>query len=66
MVDRMWWMTTCVHPIRLFAPPRAAAGGRLLHLLQMANARNVCVVVSRWFGGTLLGARVRGGAAFPG
>ena len=34
----------------------AAAGGRLLHLLQMAGARNVAVVVSRWFGGILLGA----------
>lgn len=26
----------------------SAAGGRLLHLLQMVDARNVCVVVSRW------------------
>lgn len=26
----------------------AAAGGRLLHLLQMVDARDVCVVVSRW------------------
>ena len=33
----------------------AAAGGRLLHLLQMMDARNVVVVVSRWFGGILLG-----------
>ncbi|KAI9027258.1 hypothetical protein CLU79DRAFT_833179 [Phycomyces nitens] len=33
-----------------------AAGGRLLHLLQMANVENVMVVVSRWFGGTQLGA----------
>ncbi|GAQ86006.1 hypothetical protein KFL_002650020 [Klebsormidium nitens] len=33
----------------------AAAGGRLLHLLQIVDARNVMVVVSRWFGGTLLG-----------
>lgn len=32
-----------------------AAGGRLLHLLQMVDARNVVVVVSRWFGGVLLG-----------
>lgn len=32
-----------------------AAGGRLLHLLQMVDAKNVVVVVSRWFGGTLLG-----------
>ncbi|KAL4442964.1 hypothetical protein ABPG77_008455 [Micractinium sp. CCAP 211/92] len=32
-----------------------AAGGRLLHLLQMVDARNVCVVVSRWYGGILLG-----------
>eukprot|EP00899_Mesostigma_viride_P019827 jgi/Mesvir1/27846/Mv07521-RA.1 len=33
----------------------AAAGGRLLHLLQVVDARNVVVVVSRWFGGVLLG-----------
>ncbi|KAL0082970.1 ribosomal protein S5 domain 2-type protein [Phycomyces blakesleeanus] len=33
-----------------------AAGGRLLHLLQMANVENVMVIVSRWFGGTQLGA----------
>ena len=32
-----------------------AAGGRLLHLLQLAKAENVVVVVSRWFGGVLLG-----------
>jgi hypothetical protein len=32
-----------------------AAGGRLLHLLQLARAENVVVVVSRWFGGVLLG-----------
>ncbi|KAK6619281.1 hypothetical protein RUM44_003663 [Polyplax serrata] len=31
------------------------AGGRLLHLLQILNARNVLVVVSRWYGGILLG-----------
>ncbi|KAI8370658.1 ribosomal protein S5 domain 2-type protein [Radiomyces spectabilis] len=34
----------------------AAAGGRLAHLLQILNVENVMVVVSRWFGGTLLGA----------
>uniref|UniRef100_A0A8C4N6Z4 Impact RWD domain protein n=1 Tax=Eptatretus burgeri TaxID=7764 RepID=A0A8C4N6Z4_EPTBU len=33
----------------------AAAGGRLLHLLQVLDARDVVVVVSRWFGGILLG-----------
>lgn len=32
-----------------------AAGGRLLHLLQIVDAVNVVVVVSRWFGGILLG-----------
>mmetsp|Transcript_2750 Transcript_2750/g.7754 ORF Transcript_2750/g.7754 Transcript_2750/m.7754 type:complete len:120 (-) Transcript_2750:216-575(-) len=32
-----------------------AAGGRLLHLLQIVDARNVIVVVSRWFGGIKLG-----------
>ncbi|ORX51634.1 UPF0029-domain-containing protein [Hesseltinella vesiculosa] len=33
-----------------------AAGGRLLHLLQILEVENVVVVVSRWFGGILLGA----------
>lgn len=33
----------------------SAAGGRLLHLLQILDARNVAVVVSRWYGGVLLG-----------
>ncbi|KFQ49591.1 Protein IMPACT, partial [Nestor notabilis] len=32
-----------------------AAGGRLLHLMQILNAHNVLVVVSRWYGGILLG-----------
>lgn len=32
-----------------------SAGGRLLHLLQVIDAKNVVVVVSRWFGGILLG-----------
>ncbi|XP_020367186.2 protein IMPACT-B-like [Rhincodon typus] len=32
-----------------------AAGGRLLHLLQILDARNVLVIVSRWYGGILLG-----------
>ncbi|XP_030288874.1 protein IMPACT [Sparus aurata] len=32
-----------------------AAGGRLLHLLQILDVRNVMVVVSRWYGGILLG-----------
>ncbi|KAL8675720.1 MAG: hypothetical protein Q9186_007653, partial [Xanthomendoza sp. 1 TL-2023] len=32
-----------------------AAGGRLLKLLQMMNAWNVLVVVSRWYGGVKLG-----------
>lgn len=33
----------------------SAAGGRLLHLLNVVNAKNVLVVVSRWYGGTKLG-----------
>ena len=33
----------------------SAAGSRMLHLLQIADVQGVCVVVSRWFGGTLLG-----------
>ncbi|KAG1672268.1 hypothetical protein FOA52_004282 [Chlamydomonas sp. UWO 241] len=33
----------------------AAAGGRLLHLMQAANVCGCVVVVSRWFGGVLLG-----------
>ncbi|XP_073532816.1 protein IMPACT isoform X2 [Phyllobates terribilis] len=32
-----------------------AAGKRLLHLMQILDARNVLVVVSRWYGGILLG-----------
>ncbi|XP_063056955.1 protein IMPACT isoform X2 [Engraulis encrasicolus] len=32
-----------------------AAGGRLLHLLQILDVRNVLVVVTRWYGGILLG-----------
>ncbi len=31
------------------------AGGRLMHLLQILDAKNVIVVVSRWYGGILLG-----------
>ncbi|KAJ1470136.1 ribosomal protein S5 domain 2-type protein [Baffinella frigidus] len=33
----------------------SAAGGRLLHLLNIVGAANVCVVVSRWYGGIHLG-----------
>lgn len=32
-----------------------AAGGRLLHLLQIVDAQNVMVVVTRWYGGVHLG-----------
>lgn len=32
-----------------------AAGGRLLHLMQLMDVCNVLVVVSRWYGGILLG-----------
>ncbi|ODV88446.1 hypothetical protein CANCADRAFT_146512 [Tortispora caseinolytica NRRL Y-17796] len=32
-----------------------AAGSRMLHLLSIMGVENVLVVVSRWFGGTLLG-----------
>ncbi|RDA90342.1 hypothetical protein CP533_6018 [Ophiocordyceps camponoti-saundersi (nom. inval.)] len=35
----------------------AAAGGRLLRLLQLCDAWDVVVVVSRWFGGVRLGPR---------
>ncbi|XP_060527747.1 protein IMPACT-B-like isoform X2 [Cylas formicarius] len=31
------------------------AGGRLLHLLEILELKNVAVVVSRWYGGILLG-----------
>lgn len=33
----------------------AAAGSRLLHLLQLLDAQNVVVCTTRWFGGVLLG-----------
>lgn len=32
------------------------AGGRLLHLMQIVDAKDVVIVVSRWFGGIQLGA----------
>ena len=32
-----------------------AAGGRMLHLLQLLDVKNVLVVVSRWYGGIHLG-----------
>jgi len=32
-----------------------AAGGRMLHLLDIMEAKNILVVVSRWYGGILLG-----------
>ncbi len=32
------------------------AGARLKHLLEILEVENVLVVVSRWYGGTLLGA----------
>ncbi|XP_004702971.1 protein IMPACT isoform X1 [Echinops telfairi] len=32
-----------------------AAGGRLLHLMEILNVRNVLVIVSRWYGGILIG-----------
>jgi hypothetical protein len=34
-----------------------AAGGRLLRVLQLSDARNVVVVVSRWYGGVKLGPK---------
>lgn len=33
----------------------AAAGSRLLHLLQILNIKNIIVVVTRWYGGIHLG-----------
>ena len=33
----------------------SAAGARLAHLLQILELENVLVVVSRWYGGILLG-----------
>lgn len=33
----------------------AMAGSRLLHLLQILGARNIVVIVTRWYGGILLG-----------
>ena len=33
----------------------SAAGGRLLKLLTLVGAENIVVVVSRWYGGVLLG-----------
>lgn len=33
----------------------AMAGSRLLHLLQILNVKNIVVIVTRWYGGILLG-----------
>lgn len=33
----------------------AAAGSRLLHLLQILNVKNIIVIVTRWYGGIHLG-----------
>ena len=55
---RLWRAVNSVHA-RLLQDydddGEAAAGSRLLHLLQVTGARNVAVVVSRWYGGILLG-----------
>ncbi|XP_078690351.1 protein IMPACT-B-like [Branchiostoma floridae x Branchiostoma belcheri] len=32
-----------------------AAGGRMLHIMELLDVRNVLVIVSRWYGGILLG-----------
>ena len=32
-----------------------AAGGRLAHLMEIVDVRNVIVIVSRWYGGIQLG-----------
>lgn len=32
------------------------AGGRLLHLLEIIDVKNVIVIVSRWYGGIHLGS----------
>ena len=34
---------------------RCATGKRLLHMLTVTEATDVCVVVSRWYGGVHLG-----------
>lgn len=33
----------------------SAAGGRLLNMMELSGTNNVCVVVTRWFGGVQLG-----------
>jgi len=47
--DSKMWMQDCEDD------GETHAGGRLLHLLQIVDVMNVVVVVSRWFGGILLG-----------
>lgn len=60
---------SCIHQSNVYEVGRAdklwvdcdddgetAAGGRLAHLLEILELENVLVVVSRWYGGTLLGA----------
>ena len=50
----------CIIPVFLLAQDydddgEDAAGGRLLHLLQILDVKNTVVVVSRWYGGVKLG-----------
>lgn len=52
--------TTSSHDLLLLAQDydddgEDAAGGRLLHLLQILDVKNTVVVVSRWYGGVKLG-----------
>lgn len=55
-------MENCIYDIELRLTSdydddgESAAGSRLAHLLEILELENVLVVVSRWYGGTLLGA----------
>lgn len=53
-------MSFCSHTIYQLVENRdddgeTGAGDTMLYLLQRANVMNVCVVVTRWFGGVKLG-----------
>ncbi|KAI0307131.1 Aldehyde/histidinol dehydrogenase [Multifurca ochricompacta] len=48
--------TVYTHPPDNGDDGESAAGGRLAHLLQILDVKDVLVVVTRYFGGTLLGA----------
>ncbi|CAG9467500.1 unnamed protein product [Pedinophyceae sp. YPF-701] len=53
--ERQAWLQDCDDGVGPDDPGEDAAGGRLLHLMQVADVKDCAVVVTRWYGGVLLG-----------